>query len=113
MDMERHRREHAERELGQVKDLMQEQMAKAEQICADVEARYRALPNPFEDEVTEVRERVEQQKVGIENLRLENETLQREMRNVLYGLYCNTNTVITNRTHLHLYFQLKQNVHFS
>ena len=37
-------------------------MSKAEDICRQIEERYRALPNPFEDEVHEVRERVEQQK---------------------------------------------------
>ena len=59
--VEQKKREASEAELRSVKALMEEQMAKAEEICAQVEARYRALPNPFEDEVHEVRERVEQQ----------------------------------------------------
>ncbi|CAD7962323.1 unnamed protein product [Amoebophrya sp. A25] len=74
------RREHAERELKLVKEMCEEQMVKAELICKQIEERYRALPNPFADEVVEVRERVEQQKAGIENLRLENDTLVRELQ---------------------------------
>mmetsp|Transcript_8153 Transcript_8153/g.19698 ORF Transcript_8153/g.19698 Transcript_8153/m.19698 type:complete len:1153 (+) Transcript_8153:536-3994(+) len=74
------RREHAERELKLVKEMCEEQMVRAEQICKGIEDRYRALPNPFQDEVVEVRERVEQQKAGIENLRLENDVLVREMQ---------------------------------
>jgi hypothetical protein len=42
--------------------MMEEQMLKAEIMVKDVEAKFRALPNPFEDEVVELRERV------IENL---------------------------------------------
>ncbi len=63
-----------------VKEMCEEQMVRAEEICKQIEARYRALPNPFQDEVVEVRERVEQQKAGIENLRLENDVLVRELQ---------------------------------
>jgi len=47
------RREAAEGELEQVKVMMEEQMLKAEIMVKDVEAKFRALPNPFEDEVME------------------------------------------------------------
>ena len=60
--------------------MMEEQMLKAEIMVKEVEAKFRALPNPFEDEVVELRERVEQQKAGLENLRIENLNLEREAR---------------------------------
>ncbi len=60
--------------------MMEAQMLKAEQMCKEIEEKFRSLPNPFEDEVVELRERVDQMKVGIENLKIENDNLALDLR---------------------------------
>ncbi len=72
----------AEAELKMMKTMMEDQMQKAEIMVKEIEEKFRSLPNPFEDEVVELRERVEQQKVGIENLRTENDDLSLSLQRV-------------------------------
>merc|ERR1719456_1283311 len=61
-----------EKEHEDLKGLLQCEMMKAEQACKQLETRFRDLPNPFEEEVLDLKEKYAETQRGVETMRLEN-----------------------------------------
>lgn len=76
--MKKHESKYAEMEKEQeeLKALLHMEMTKAERACKQLEQRFRELPNPFEEEVLDLKEKYAETQRGLETLMLDNQKLQ-------------------------------------
>eukprot|EP00933_Yihiella_yeosuensis_P058768 TRINITY_DN5945_c1_g1_i1.p1 TRINITY_DN5945_c1_g1~~TRINITY_DN5945_c1_g1_i1.p1 ORF type:complete len:1108 (+),score=356.04 TRINITY_DN5945_c1_g1_i1:108-3431(+) len=70
------------KEHEQVKAILWEEMRKAQDTCKAIEAQVRAFPNPFEDELKELKDKYAQMQAGQVKLAMENVHLKEKILDI-------------------------------
>ncbi|CAK9085878.1 Putative E3 ubiquitin-protein ligase HERC1 [Durusdinium trenchii] len=68
------------KEHEQVKQILQEEMLKAQEACKQIEEQVRRFPNPFEAELEELKDRYAQMQAGTQRLSVENVQLREKLQ---------------------------------
>jgi len=67
------------KEHEQVKQILFQEMVKAQETCKQIEEQVRRFPNPFESEIQEMKDRYAQMQAGMQKLSVENVKLREEL----------------------------------
>ncbi|CAE7733021.1 HERC1, partial [Symbiodinium sp. CCMP2456] len=68
------------KEHEQVKQILQQEMLKAQEACKQIEEQVRRFPNPFEAELEELKDRYAQMQAGTQRLSVENVQLREKLQ---------------------------------
>lgn len=79
-ERETKRRRFAEEEVLRMKNMLVDKLKESEELVTEIEDRYRSLPNPFEDEVNEMRAKAEAQKRALEQTTWDVDGLERALK---------------------------------
>jgi len=70
------------KEHEELKDVLQMEMMRAEETCRMLEKQFRELPNPFESEMNELREKYAETQKGLKTIQDENWKMQSEIEEI-------------------------------